>query len=175
MFVAPSIANHPHLLIAFTLRFPSKIYSRFVRFQDACYTDAGVRFQQERAWIYEELLWAGTSADESTMTDLVEIDNYAPKGKEYISFMFKLRDNAYVGPSNAPLKLSTGPYKVTLRYKVLWFSRIKEFSYGEPMKYAVLPLSNYPGRLSSSLEKSTSLLAMWTNIGGALCCFSHTG
>lgn len=138
MIVAPSLISHPHMLIAFTLGFPSNIYGRFVRLQDANYIDAGVRFEQEKVWVYEELTWAGTSAHEDTLTGLVTLKGYKPK-EDSVSVLFKLRDHAYVGDSEPPLQLATGPYTVQIEYKVLWFSRSRTFTLGEPYRYSPLP------------------------------------
>ena len=128
MIVAPSLGNHPHFLVGFTLRFPSELYSKLVRIENATYVDHGGSFVQENSWVYEEPTYAAISAHESTLTGLRVIDSYAPQGRQSTGFLFKLRNGAYVGPAETPLQLPTGPYSVTIRYRVLWFVRTVTFN-----------------------------------------------
>lgn len=127
-FVVPPFANDPYYLVGFTLRFPSPLYSKLVRLQAASYTDEKGRFLQEDAWVYEQPTYMCTAADEGTLSGLHNVSSYAPKGGS-VTFLFKLRNAAHVSTASKPLELDSGPYTVTLRYKVLWFSRTVSFSY----------------------------------------------
>lgn len=134
----PPVGDSSHVLVGFTLGFPSKIYGRFVRLQGAQYTDAGVRFEQEKVWVYEDMVWGGTTAHEDTLTGLVTLEGYNPIG-EYVSLLFKLRNNAHVSEAEPPLELDSGPYTISIQYKVLWFSRSCNFTYGTPIRYTLVP------------------------------------
>ena len=129
----PPLGNSSHALVAFSLGFPSPLYGRFVRLQDARYIDAGVRYEQEKVWGYEILDWGGTREHEDTLSGLVNLKGHKTKRK-YIAVLFKLRDGAYVSETMSPLELDTGPYTINIQYKVLWFSRSLTFTHGNPVR-----------------------------------------